>query len=259
MWAFTPTVLRPLQYSSRIDLTPSMKDWYSALPFAPFANTNELDKSPHVVCFPRSLAGLGSMTDQCLMDHDWHKLHKPVMGVGVEAIPCATGRGPMFYRLREEMISMLGLSEVDKKPLAAAQPRLVLLAESPRQSYKTLEQELLSKFGEKVTIKRLDPYKLSVVEQAKLVLQASVYVTDVVGQQSVAAHFLRRGAGIVLVELPMNTVLAGNPTAFSHRNFGYWNNLAYVRARWVEGFNVAKVMDAVDVELSKCDDFMGYD
>jgi hypothetical protein len=246
----TKTIVRPLQLNFDRELTPQMLAWYRALPFSRLTVEKELAEYKHPVCFPKAVIGLGSMTDHCVApDHDYHEIIKPEMGVGVEAIPCPTGRGPLFYRLREEMIFRLSgvLPENQQRKKPKDEPHVVLFAENSdsASSFEKLEQEALQQFnGKNIQVKRVCTSCLTPKEQLELALTVSVLVTSNVGPQSLIAHFLRRGAGVVLAE--------NEP--YKHTNFGIWNNLAYIRARWVK--KEKDIQQAIQIELEKCEHFM---
>jgi hypothetical protein len=243
-WADQKTVLRPLATAASPAMTPQMEAWYRALPFAPLLTENDLAKFDAPVCFPRLVVGLGSMSDHCLLaDHDFHEMKRPRMGVAVEAIPCATGRGPLFYRLRELMISRLGAAS-DTSPVDKPSKQTVLFAEETESGeFAQLERQAREKLPDANVLRKCVSC-LSPKDQMELALTVAVYVTRPSGPQTLAAHFLRRGAGVVLVEKP----------PYKHTNFGLWNNLAYIRARWVQ--KDADIVRAIQLELEKAEAFM---
>lgn len=252
-WADQRTVMRPLATPQGAPMTVDMEQWYAAMPLAPLIDTTALanahaGEDNTVICFPRSVVGLGSMTDHCLAkDHEYREQKRPGLGIAVESIPCATGRGPLFYRLREEMISRLTSKinvSLDDAKRSIKDPHVILFAEAKNgEDFTKAEQEAKSKFSDHV-VRRECVSCLSPFEQLQLALTVSVFVTRPTGPQSLAAHLLRRGAGVVLMEQP----------PYAHTNFGLWNNLAYIRARWVQNSDL--LMDAIDIELQKCDHFM---
>jgi len=246
-WSNLRTTIKPLIVNGSAQLTEQMKLWYIAMPFSSLTSGDELKAYEHPVCFPRSVAGTGSMSDHCLApDHDFHELKRPSMGVGVEAIPCTTGRGPLFYKIREEMISSLTgktLQELPRWDKGNAQT--VLLAEDRgRNDFVNLESKLKNGFPGLV-VKRVCTSCMPPRDQLDLALSVSVLVSRSTGPQTLIVHFLRKGAGIVMV--------AENKSK-KYANFGLWNNLAYVRSRWAQ--DDAQAIEAIRSELEKAQEFM---
>lgn len=241
-WSDTKTVIRPLDVSSTPQ-TDQMKSWYSAMPFADLITQRSLAKLDHPICINKGVAGLGSMIDHChATNHDFHKQHNPLLGIAVESIPCATGRGPLFYHIREEMIAKL--MQGDSEPrTSAGTPHQVLFAEASSDQLQVVEESIRSSFPQ-ILIKRIVTSKLSPKELLELALETSIIVTYSTGPQTVLAHFLRPGAAVILLE----------KRSGRYTNFGLWNNLGYIRARWLRATD--KLEHALKLELDKCESFM---
>lgn len=147
----------------------------------------------------------------------------------------------MIFRLS----GVLPENQQRKKP--KDEPHIILFAEDSESGskFEKQEKEALKQFqGKNIQVKRLCTSCLTPTQQLELALTISVLVTSNVGAQSLIAHFLRRGAGVVLTE----------SEPYKHTNFGTWNNLAYIRARWVK--KEKDIQQAIQVELEKCENFM---
>jgi hypothetical protein len=234
--------------------------WNELLLSSALNNGRQEENNPTIICLPRSVVGIQVMSDHCLAKtHEWRvsKAQPPNYRsehqVGVKSVPCTAGRGPLYWRLRVEGLDHAGLLLLPPTAAAAAatattttttniNEQIIIIALPFFSSSNS--QVFLNSYGysfddvnscmeklsndislqnNKITIIKRVMGKLSVEQQLELVNKALVYITLPFGDSSVAAHFLQRGTSVLLVCDVLN----------KRMNFGYWNNLAYIRANWI--------------------------
>lgn len=199
-------------------LSAVQQQWYDLVFPGTKLVSAELDLAPlpFPVCFPRAVAGLGMMTDHCLApDHDYHLQTKMDMKVAVESIPCTTGRGALYYQLRQEMLAN------HRQPIPPSSSERILLVDRALS-------HLAGKFAQQFPHIRVQVLSRSDEDELDSLLplfsSVSVFVTSPESETNVGAMFQPAGSAVLLVQA------GGN----SRTNFAYWNNLAYLRAVWVD-------------------------
>jgi len=164
------------------------------------------------VCFPRAAMGLGAFTDHC--DVDAHHLVKKDNsrrhGFKEPRFPCAFGRGPLFWRMRLDMLAALDVAD------AGADEVLDVVINAADDS--ALWAQLRDKLPRDVPVRMVNLAQLALAEQARVVARANVLVTPNVGAGSASTHFLPRNTAVVLV-----------CASEAQDNFGYFGGLGYVR------------------------------
>ena len=164
------------------------------------------------VCFPRAAMGLGAFTDHCDVDahHVVKKDNSRRHGFKEPRFPCAFGRGPLFWRMRLDMLAALGVAD------AAADDVLDVVINTADDS--SLWAQLRDRLPSSVPVRLVNLAALSLAEQARVVARANVLVTPNVGAGSASAHFLPRNTALVLV-----------CASEAQDNFGYFGGLGFVR------------------------------
>ncbi|KAH9253241.1 hypothetical protein BASA81_008923 [Batrachochytrium salamandrivorans] len=149
--------------------------------------STELDLAPLAasVCFPRAVAGVGVMTDHCLaQDHDFHLQTKMEMRVAVESIPCTTGRGALYYQLRQEMIANLPQSNsFTNEQIVLVDGDLSHLVDKFAQQFPHISIQVLSREDELSNL-------------IQLFASVSVFVTRSTSETNVGAMFQPPGSAI---------------------------------------------------------------
>jgi hypothetical protein len=175
------------------------------------------------LCFPRAAMGLGAFTDHCDVPSHTFAQVQTRSSFRERRFPCAFGRGPLYWRMRLDILTKLGVPDSP----AADGGRLVVLDLDQAEAGQAFWTAVLAKLQDvRVQVVRLA--ELSLQGQASVVSRANVLVFEPTGPGSAAVHFMPRHSAAL--------ALAKDDTAFP--NFGILNGLGYIRPMFVRAKNV---------------------